>query len=548
MTPSPSELSIFDHNDEDIGEEMASRSRSRSSSSSTSGDLPEHQRPDDDDDASGNDAPDGAPDPPPALPQELLDALYLGTSNFLLAYNTRAGIGVLLRVFKLLQKRQFRALLDLTQLLDEKHLAQFRALLDLTQLLDEKHLAFRVDAVSLGLFLGWFTGGYRGLRALLPHVLRRLPRPMPAAASMPAPLSVEQLSSLLAGAGAACAIGFVDAKRRRSLALYALTRALQCGYNLAKRNDVWHFWGSDWEYGDALLFALSSAQVMYAFIMRPTSLPTAYFRFIQKTGPIEMEVLEMVRRGNRGLPVAAADVHAFLAKHRMPADFPLPTGVPDIVSCRLVHHHSETCARGVLQTFRKAFVSAFPLYLSLFIVPSVVIHFKKFLARPARTLGRAVLNATRSNTFVASFVALYMACVCVQRRFASKDHRIVYYLAGLGASTSILIEPKSRRSELALYVLPRALESLFVILRDRRIVKGLRHGDVALFSLSMACMMYAYEHEKSSMGTFLHSTLKRFLQTATDKKKVFLANLEQQQQRQQEKLRSEAQATANTVV
>ncbi|KAJ0390458.1 hypothetical protein ATCC90586_011697 [Pythium insidiosum] len=97
MTPSPSDLSIFDHNDEDIGEEMASRS------SSTSGDLPEHQRPDDD--ASGNDAPDSAPDPPPALPQELLDALYLGTSNFLLAYNTRAGIGVLLRVFKLLQKR-----------------------------------------------------------------------------------------------------------------------------------------------------------------------------------------------------------------------------------------------------------------------------------------------------------------------------------------------------------------------------------------------------------------------------------------------------------
>ncbi|GLE02894.1 hypothetical protein PINS_up011758 [Pythium insidiosum] len=453
---------------------------------------------------------------PPPLAQELLDALYLGTSNFLLAYNTRAGIGVLLRVFKLLQKRQFAAVLDLTQLLDEKH------------------LAFRVDAVSLGLFLGWFTGGYRGLRALLPHVLRRLPRPsvMTTTTTSAASLSVEQLSSLLAGAGAACAIGFVDTKRRRSLALYALTRALQCGYNLAKRNDVWHFWGSDWEYGDALLFALSSAQVMYAFIMRPTSLPTAYFRFIQKTGPIEMEVLEMVRRGNRGLPVDAAAVRAFLVKHRMTPNFPLPEGVPDIVSCRLVHHHSETCSMGVVQTFRKAFVSAFPLYLSLFIVPSVVIHFKKFLARPARTLGRAVLNATRSNTFVASFVALYMACVCVQRRFATKDHRIVYYLAGLGASTSILIEPKSRRSELALYVLPRALESLFVILRDRRIVKGVRHGDVALFSLSMACMMYAYEHEKSSMGTFLHSTLKRFLQTATDKKKVFLANLEQQHQRE----------------
>jgi hypothetical protein len=39
------------------------------------------------------------------LMRELLDALYLGTSNFLLAYNTRAGIGVLLRIFRLLLKR-----------------------------------------------------------------------------------------------------------------------------------------------------------------------------------------------------------------------------------------------------------------------------------------------------------------------------------------------------------------------------------------------------------------------------------------------------------
>lgn len=39
------------------------------------------------------------------LGAELLDALYLGTSNFFLAYNTRAGIAVVLRALKLAQKR-----------------------------------------------------------------------------------------------------------------------------------------------------------------------------------------------------------------------------------------------------------------------------------------------------------------------------------------------------------------------------------------------------------------------------------------------------------
>lgn len=505
MTPSPSDLSIFSHNDEDELELEDSSDPSVSSSSSSSGDG-----------AGTESHSENRVESKPAeeetnakLSRELLDALYLGTGNFLLAYNTRAGIGVLMRVFKLLQRRKFSDIVDLTKLLDEKH------------------LSFRVEAVSLGLFLGWFTGGYRALRAVLPRGLKAL--------GVVPNDRVDEASTLLAGAGAAGALVFVDGTRRRSLALYALTRALQCAYNSAKRKNYWHFWGSHWEYGDSLLFALSSAQVMYAFIMRPKTLPPEYFRFIQKTGPVEKEVLEIVRQANRGMLLDPAFVDAFIAKKKMVLDFDIPRGCPDMVSCRMVHHQSTTCTMGTIETFRSAFVSAFPLYLSLFIVPSVVIHFKKFLARPFSTLTRAVLNASRSNSFVASFVALYMACICVQRKIMTKDHRFVYYLAGLGASASILIEPKNRRSELALYVLPRALDSLYIILRDRRIVSGVRHGEVLVFAVSMAIMMHTYEHEKDSMGSFLHSTLKRFLQSPTDKKKIFLSHLEQHKQQQQQR-------------
>jgi hypothetical protein len=80
-------------------------------------------------------------------------------------------------------------------------------------------------------------------------------------------------------------------------------------------------------------------------------------------------------------------------------------------------------------------------------------------------------------------------------------------------------------------VLPRALDSLFLILRDRRLVATVRHGDVLVFALSMGFMMHTYEHERESMGAFLHSTLKRFLQSPTDKKKIYFAHLEQRQQR-----------------
>ena len=359
------------------------------------------------------------------LGQELLEALRLGTSNFLLAYNTRAGIATLLRLLKLLQRREWRAATDLRQLLDEQQ------------------VRFRVDAVQLGLFVGWFTGGYRAVRALLLVALRRS-RARPKQQLEEEKKVVEGLAALGSGAVAALALGFVDAKRRRSMALYVLTRALQCGYNTAKRRQRWHFWGSDWPYGDALLFALSSAQVMYAYVMRPTTLPSAYFWFIQRTGPVEMETLELAQQVNRGIPVRAATLQKLLdRKPGIPRDFPLPT---QIVPCRLVHSNADSCVVGALLCYKRVLLKTFPLYLSLFIVPGVVIHFKRFLRAPFRTLARSTLNATRSNCFLASFVTLYLSLVCAHRRVASKDHRFVYYLAGLLASTTILLEPKSRRS------------------------------------------------------------------------------------------------------
>ena len=83
------------------------------------------------------------------LYQQIRDALQSGAANFVLAYNVRAGIGVALRIFQLIKAKR----------IDD--------LLNLSKLLGENHLKFRVDAVSIGLFVGWFSGGYKALNAIL---------------------------------------------------------------------------------------------------------------------------------------------------------------------------------------------------------------------------------------------------------------------------------------------------------------------------------------------------------------------------------------------
>lgn len=70
----------------------------------------------------------------------------------------------------------------------------------------------------------------------------------------------------------------------------------------------------------------------------------------------------------------------------------------------------------------------------------------------------------RSLLFIGSFVSLYMGSACVLRSCCPTfNHRSVYFLFGLVSSLSIFIERKARRSELALYTLPRGVDSLFQV-------------------------------------------------------------------------------------
>jgi hypothetical protein len=82
-----------------------------------------------------------------------------------------------------------------------------------------------------------------------------------------------------------------------------------------------------------------------------------------------------------------------------------------------------------------------------------------------------------------------------QRNLAARDHKLMYWLAGLVASGAILIERKPRRAELALYVLPRAADSLYQIMVHHRLLARLPQGEAVLFAAGMGVLMYFYERK-----------------------------------------------------
>lgn len=143
----------------------------------------------------------------------------------------------------------------------------------LSKLLDEKDLKFREEAVRSGLLVGGFTGIYKAVM----YALARFDRSTEEEA-----VQNKSYHSAIGGFLAGFSLLFMAKSWHRTLALYMATRAVQCWYNYNKARGHFHFWGSDWNHGDSLLFIVASAQIMYAYVMRPETLPPSYYRFIVK--------------------------------------------------------------------------------------------------------------------------------------------------------------------------------------------------------------------------------------------------------------------------
>ncbi|GFY82011.1 mitochondrial import inner membrane translocase subunit Tim17/Tim22/Tim23 family protein [Actinidia rufa] len=362
--------------------------------------------------------------------------------TFLLSYGVRAGIGILLRAFKLARGQSYSSLLDLKQLVSEKNLIMFVEKVEKERDTIQCHWMIQIGGVPL-LCIFWLGS---------PSVLITLQSPR---------------------------------------------TSFTCGEAIG-------------EHGDALLFALACAQVMYAFVMRPESLPKSYQDFIQKTGPVARPVYKAVRDCCRDSPVDVSSLSAYLSNKRA-SNFVKLEEFPLIIPCSIIHPDTNSCLAHNTNAASATFRKTFPLYFSLTFVPFVVLHLQKFTDAPVRTCWLAVKGAVRSTSFLSAFVGIFQGVICLHRKVASKDHKLVYWVAGGISALSVLLEKKARRGELALYVLPRAGDSLWYILVNRHLLPDIKNAEVALFCLCMGGIMYYLEHEPDTMAPFLRGLIRRFL-------------------------------------
>mmetsp|Transcript_10702 Transcript_10702/g.12911 ORF Transcript_10702/g.12911 Transcript_10702/m.12911 type:complete len:521 (-) Transcript_10702:1325-2887(-) len=414
-------------------------------------------------------------------------------TNFVLTYNLRAGVAFLVRTLSVLRQ-------------DPK------AFFSLQRLLDEAQFKFREEAVRIGLFVGLFTGTYKATT----HALAR----RESADCESEKVVPKKWHSAVGGFLAGFSLLIMDKSWHRTLSLYMATRAVQCWYNFNKERSYFHFWGSHWSHGDSLLFAVSSAQIMYAYVMRKETLPRSYHKFIVNQGPIDGLMLETVQQSCRDLPIDTGKVLDYVKKNggeeAVKAVKPWLEKQPvKLIPRRALHPHTSSAVVATLESFSGVAKKIFPVYLALALVPAMVLRYKIFVKNPLGVVGKALASAAQSSTFLATFCSSYMAQICLQRMvFESmgwRDRKQVYWIAGFFSSASILLEKKGRRSELALYALPRAADSLFLILNDHRLAFTVPYGELLIFCSSMSAIMFFFENHFNNLSPLVAKLMTRFL-------------------------------------
>eukprot|EP01129_Flabellula_baltica_P011583 TRINITY_DN5107_c0_g1_i1.p1 TRINITY_DN5107_c0_g1~~TRINITY_DN5107_c0_g1_i1.p1 ORF type:complete len:453 (+),score=61.26 TRINITY_DN5107_c0_g1_i1:37-1359(+) len=397
-----------------------------------------------------------------------------------LTYGGRTGLSVILRCISLLRQ------------------GKIDKLFSFQKVFAEKHVVVRVEAMRMGLFLGGFASVFKLLKLIFEYYSRKR----------------SVYHSLIAGFVASLSCLFLESDFRRTLALYVIARAFQSLYNWLKKRGYWHFWGSDWEHGDTALFGLASAQIMYAYVMRPETLPKSYYKFIVRTGPIDESVLNAVRANNRNKPIALDDVFGFIKK-TVPDVAAHPgyalSQESTIVPCSVMHPQSLNHVHNTLRIVYNTAKQTAPLYGALTLMPLLLLRFRKLLTQPLSELKYFVKSTIQSTAFISAFVGLYQTVICAHRSVASVDNRFIYYIGGLVASLSLLIEKKSRRSDLALYALPRGLDSLYLTFQDKKFLSTVPYGDALLIALGMSGIMYCYDYERDTLSPLIQTIIKKLL-------------------------------------
>ncbi len=329
-------------------------------------------------------------------------------------------------------------------------------------------------------------------------------------------LNVEWARTAIAGGIASLALLLESSPETRwLLAQYTSVRAAQCIYEYYSKRNSYLTKIGNWMY--TAIFAISSGQLVYSFCMQPNALDREYQSFLTRVTRLSPVVIQTIRCHLHDRFLNFHQLEATLEKcgATIPMEVSLKSS-PAMIGCDIIHPEEMSCSMRIIKIWPYIFKLMFPVYASLHTVPPLVFLSKRVIKEPLGFLSTCLKNSIRSSSFMATYIILFQTLLCghrelFRRGWIHRDHRSFYWLFGFLSSASVLLEKESRRTELTLYLLPKALVALLrMSTRPGWIVFG---GEFYLFASSMAIIMAFYRHDQQCVSHVVSRVLKYFLKS-----------------------------------
>lgn len=243
---------------------------------------------------------------------------------------------------------------------------------------------------------------------------------------------------------------------------------------LSQANPVLDFLANrvPWDFA-SMWFSL--ALILHAYQYSRASTNPSYRNFLVRAGGIKESVLDVAAARFQGKEIPEDMLRDIALQASNPSMGPLlPMTPPKLDSLCQLTHTNMSCSSFVLSYVLKRLSMAVPLYLSVHSVSALVIGLRG-KASMLSLLQRLVSNIWWSSCFLTGICSAGCASLCLTEKWLNSNLYALLmskqrgvgspsiviaqvFVFSLLAASSIFFEFKHRRMELALYVLPRALE------------------------------------------------------------------------------------------
>ncbi|KAK9930529.1 hypothetical protein M0R45_027566 [Rubus argutus] len=340
------------------------------------------------------------------------------------------------------------------------------------------------ETLRYGLFLGSFAGTFVSVDEII--------------ASLGGHRRTAKWRALLAGLIAGPSMLLTGHNTQHtSLAIYILMRAAvlatRCGIKSKRFGQICK--PLTWKHGDIFLMCLSSSQILSAYILKQESLPPSYKSFLNYHGGKDMAILQGVKEIASGLPFTNLEA---IERYYKSVGTNIKLDPAMQVPCTIVHG-DQSCSGHIVSFLIQAYKRALPVYLPVYLIPAFIVHRQDLLKRHRTILLKGLFGTARSSLFLSVYCTSAWMWTCFLFKIFRTCNIPMVAMGTFPTGLALAIEKKSRRIEISLYCLARAIESFFTCMADTGYLpqsKKLKRADAVIFSLSTAIIMHCYAEER----------------------------------------------------